>query len=428
MKTLKLIRYSFLALSLLFVSCQEETLNNDNPETNPTIEENTNTASNLETERLSYLLTHNSINVKYPLFVATIKTINPNSSIEEFNTKANFIEFATTLDTESEFSSINYPFTIIDEFQTELTITNNTQFLDRYNQINNQNQFLTDDLKQKTAQLINNQVLNFVLPITVWHQDNKNEESEKTNEIFSTISTFINFLNTPESQSNQPFTRIQFPISYRNNNQSLATINTLKELKDVVTLFDTENENEDVNSNNDTPQSVIDVVRYLTQYNGSFDDFIDNARNFSINFPYDIEINNQIITIENRRDLADFEKLITNNPQEFSVVNNDSLKTTGFHVTSGVRRLEVLKLVQDIFDTRSYLQGRTPFSCLKVNYPIFLNTRKNEQMQINSDAEFSFYSDSQINYPIELIDEQQNIITITNEDEFVNSINRCNVN
>lgn len=185
------------------------------------------------------------------------------------------------------------------------------------------------------------------------------------------------------------------------------------------------------NNNTNNSESVFtSKVKRTSMFNGAFDDILDNSPCFAIQYPVDIIVNNNEITINNVTDLniltsvdiidISFPIIITNYDYSETTINNKD------EFDSAVSFCNAL------IDMNS-----GPLNCIDFNYPIQLFTSTDNQEQnifdITSNQELYFFIENldnstlySFNYPIEITENNSGSIIIENDIALDTYIDICN--
>lgn len=185
------------------------------------------------------------------------------------------------------------------------------------------------------------------------------------------------------------------------------------------------------NNNTNNSESVFtSKVKRTSMFNGAFDDILDNSPCFAIQYPVDIIVNDNEITINNVTDLniltsvdiidISFPIIITNYDYSETTINNKD------EFDSAVSFCNAL------IDMNS-----GPLNCIDFNYPIQLFTSTDNQEQnifdITSNQELYFFIENldnstlySFNYPIEITENNSDSIIIENDIALDTYIDICN--
>ncbi len=362
--------------------------------------------NDIELNKLSKAL-ENNLFFSYPLNLSTgLRNLWPNLAPNAISLSVNkeilnVEEFLTFLPKDTQKSiaiAFKYPLIVFNNNQEEISINNNTELFDFIDQSSTKESLtsegLDSELLKKFIQYLND-YSGLTYPIKI----NQNINSETVEHIINNKDVFFNVIDI-DNLSNLNLT-LQYPIQIDdttiNNNTALNTYLTL--------LID-----------------LADRLKHVSKYDGTFDDFIDNAPNFSLEFPYQVTIGNKTITLESENDYSEvIEEQNAQPNQQITIVL--PVEVVGFHHV--VNSIATPKQLQKAYDLSLSNENRARFSVYKIKYPIQIETTNlpNEFFTINEDTSLSFYAKriNKIKYPIQL-ESSNGIVTINNNQELVNTI------
>lgn len=314
------------------------------------------------------------------------------------NNSDNFLSLLPR-DLTTKLVSINYPITIFDKLQKEFIINSNAELLIKLSkQLSENSEFLETVLLDKFISYLNNET-GIVYPIKAVYSTKNQNNSE-----LLTIESKAQFFNIIDLNNlNNVILTLKYPLQINN-----TTINSNQELNTFLN-FDIE---------------ITDRLKYISRYDGRFDDAIDNSPSSSIEYPYQVILGNNTISINNISDYLEvLQEKENQNIQEISIVF--PIFTKQFHVINGVRNQSTFDELVTIFKDVTANESRAKFSSYAVKYPIEVKTKlQNSFISINDDKALTLLADDiiEINYPIELINSNNEITTINNNQELISTI------
>ena len=161
------------------------------------------------------------------------------------------------------------------------------------------------------------------------------------------------------------------------------------------------------------------LMKSVTSHDASFDDFIDGAHCFSINFPYDVVVDDEVIHINSNTDIIELSEL----DDEIKIVFPISISLTNFEKHNITSNSELEELRQMCADGLFYDDH---ISCADFIFPLKMaiydtNSRRFNQLELNSNKEaFLFlnnldqHSIYQIVYPANIFMFHQEHFSIEN--------------
>ncbi|GGE27693.1 hypothetical protein GCM10010832_05520 [Psychroflexus planctonicus] len=178
-------------------------------------------------------------------------------------------------------------------------------------------------------------------------------------------------------------------------------------------------ENEEANLRFD--DDLTNLMKSVTSHDASYDDFIDDSHCFSINYPYKIQVGNEIRNIENEEDLEH----LNNYDVEIEIIFPISISLINFekHSISSEDELESVK--QMCNDGMFYEEH---INCADFIFPLTLaiyntNSRRFNQVVLSSNKETFTFLDSldqdsvfKVVYPANILMYEQEYFSI--EDNF----------
>jgi hypothetical protein len=168
------------------------------------------------------------------------------------------------------------------------------------------------------------------------------------------------------------------------------------------------------------------IIKSISVHHASFDDVIDNSSCFSIEFPYQLNINSELKNISSLEDISEIhpeDQIEIVYPIQTTFYNyeeHQAFNQTEFNLISNT--------CHEDFSTQSN-------PCLDFQFPIILRefndlTESFETFQLNSDRDvfihFENFHDNdiyEIEYPIFLADSNSNTIRIDTNDDFIEAFN-----
>ncbi len=185
---------------------------------------------------------------------------------------------------------------------------------------------------------------------------------------------------------------------------------------------------------NDTPDETLTASSVLaklllntSQNSGSFDDFIDGTSCSSIQFPYQVIVNGQTITLENEEDVT----ALSNTSAEITIVFPITVVFEDFS-TAVVNTQQELNGLGDVCDSID-----EAINCISLVYPVtfFTYNADNEQtgtVVINDDAAlFAFLSSLEedtyiaLDFPITVVLADGSNVTVTSNAQLQGLIESC---
>lgn len=161
---------------------------------------------------------------------------------------------------------------------------------------------------------------------------------------------------------------------------------------------------------------LTNLMKSVTSHDASFDDFIDQSHCFSINFPYQIVIEEEIFTIQNKDDLISFTE-----EQNIEVVFPIQVSLHTFEVKQ-VESIAQFNNLKQSCNEGSLNASHIP--CADFIYPLKIasynsNSRRFDELEFNSDVEaFTFLNNLdtssvfEIKYPANIFMFHQNHFSI----------------
>ncbi|MDO6736689.1 hypothetical protein [Wenyingzhuangia sp. 2_MG-2023] len=408
MKTIPFL-YKIIFIAFLFLnSCQKETSDNMLGST----ETSNSSLSNKSIANLKNLILDASAEISFPVTVVTYYLNSEQSGSNEFKNEDDLFSFLKSSETGNILASIKYPIQVLDRNKDSYTLKNNTEL---------------DDIIENTIKPIK-----VYLPLT---------ESYLTDDLLDKIRDYLSSYNGFEYP-------IQFTTGLQNVLQNGLAISTYQatDKQDLINFLPTnsnenllvafeypiEIENTTVRSNLELEvffeSKQIDIknaIKFITQHNGTTDDFIDNSPNISIQFPFSVTIVNEVIDLTNE---SNFDNLLS------LKINNDNapiyieypINVTGSDGVYTINTIDELNSLQTNYNNDFTYTSSNPFSCIEIVYPVEINTTQGIY-SIENDIQFYSDSDSLIDiaYPIQVKDANGTNTTINNDGEFILKVDDC---
>ncbi len=171
---------------------------------------------------------------------------------------------------------------------------------------------------------------------------------------------------------------------------------------------------------------LTSLLKSVAAHDASFDDIIDNNSCFSLSFPYQVEVNSELRTINTVQDITELnsedniEIVYPVNSIFFNFEEHQINSNTGFN------------LIKNTCDQNFNIQANP---CLDFQYPITFKefndlTRSFDTFQFNSDKDVFIHLENlhdndvfEIDYPIFLSNSTSNSIRIDSNAEFISAFN-----
>lgn len=133
------------------------------------------------------------------------------------------------------------------------------------------------------------------------------------------------------------------------------------------------------------------LMKSVTSHNASFDDLIDNCHCFSVNFPYQVIVEQQVIDINTEEDL----NIFVNVDDEIEFVYPISISLTNFEVHNISSSIELNQLKEMCYDGLFY---EDHIDCANFIYPLRLavydpKSRRFDKIELNSNKETFLFLD-----------------------------------
>jgi len=166
-------------------------------------------------------------------------------------------------------------------------------------------------------------------------------------------------------------------------------------------------------------------LQSITSHNASFDDVVDNAFCFSLVFPYELTVNDQLRVFNSAHDLSYLREEDT-----IEIVFPASIVFSDYTIQEVNSTSELNALANQCDD----FQSITMFNCYSINFPLTLKDYNdvNSSFQthhfFNNKAIFLYLEnlhDSdvyEIDYPITLLTKNSREIVINNNQEFIDML------
>ncbi|MDO6801016.1 hypothetical protein Q4595_01015 [Wenyingzhuangia sp. 1_MG-2023] len=408
MKTIHFL-YKIIFITILFLnSCQKETSDNTLGNT----ETSNSSLSNKSIANLKNLILDASAEISFPVTVVTYYLNSEQSGSNEFKNEDDLFSFLKSSETGNILASIKYPIQVLDRNKDSYTLKNNTEL---------------DDVIENTIKPIK-----VYLPLT---------ESYLTDDLLDKIRDYLSSYNGFKYP-------IQFTTGLQNVLQNGLAISTYQatDKQDLINFLPTnsnenllvafeypiEIENTTVRSNSELEiffeskqTDIKNAIKFVTQHNGTTDDFIDNSPNISIQFPFSVTIINEVIDLTNE---SNFDNLLS------LKVNNDNapifieypINVTGSDGVYAINTIDELNSLQTNYNNDFTYTSSNPFSCIEIVYPVEINTIQGIY-SVENDIMFYSNLDSFINivYPIQVKDANGTSTTINNDGEFILKVDDC---
>ncbi|RRO19711.1 hypothetical protein [Flavobacteriaceae bacterium 14752] len=168
------------------------------------------------------------------------------------------------------------------------------------------------------------------------------------------------------------------------------------------------------------------LIKAMSLHNARFDDAIDNTSCFSLIFPYQVQINSELRTINSIQDIS-----ALNNEDEIDIVYPVNAVFYNYEEHK-INSTTEFNLVKNTCDQNFNIQTNL---CLDFQYPITFKefndlTRSFETFQLNSDKDVFLHLENlhdndvfEIDYPIFLSDSNSGSIRIDSNAEFISAFN-----
>lgn len=190
---------------------------------------------------------------------------------------------------------------------------------------------------------------------------------------------------------------------------------------------------QDPANNLSNASSLTTLLARVAQNNTAIDNIIDNTSVFKVNFPYQITVNNQSLTIDAVADYATVAALLT-----ASATDDDNIVFT-FPISVSFRNyttriLNSQSSLQEALDDDDDL---SEISCFSINYPISItlydsNNQVGDTVTIDGNEEWATFLLGLannvffvINYPISITNQNGIMQSISNNDQLENAINQA---
>ena len=194
----------------------------------------------------------------------------------------------------------------------------------------------------------------------------------------------------------------------------------------VVSCYDDDNEliiSENVSHNT---SELTTMVKSMSLHNASFDNVVDNTSCFSLDFPYQLNVNSELKNISSVNDLSevseedDVEIVFPININFYNYELHEAINQTDFNLVKNV--------CAEDFNITSH-------ACLDFQYPIEIKefndlTESFETFQLNNDKEVYLHFDNlhdndvyEIEYPIFLIGSNSDPLRIDSNVDFMDVFN-----
>jgi len=168
------------------------------------------------------------------------------------------------------------------------------------------------------------------------------------------------------------------------------------------------------------------MVKSMSLHNASFDNVVDNTSCFSLEFPYQVNVNSELKNISSVNDLSevseedDVEIIFPVNINFYNYELHEAINQTDFNLVKNV-------CAEDF--------NLTSHPCLDFQYPIVIKEYNNltenfESFQLNNDKEVYLHFNNlhdndiyEIEFPIFLVDSNSNSLRIDSNVDFMVAFN-----
>lgn len=192
---------------------------------------------------------------------------------------------------------------------------------------------------------------------------------------------------------------------------------------------------DDIPDTNTAVSGITTLLSNNTAFNGAIDDFIDFSPCFSIQFPYQVSVDNTIITLSSSNDYAVVENAIqASGYDELEIIFPITIIYSDYTVIN-VADESTYEDLQEECEEDVFMNG-SPQDCLEFNYPITVNVfdASNNQLAavtlVNDESFFDFLDDLEDNqlyaleYPL-VVTINGGSLTLNNDDELEELLEEC---
>jgi len=168
------------------------------------------------------------------------------------------------------------------------------------------------------------------------------------------------------------------------------------------------------------------LLKSISSHNAAFDDRIDNTNCFSIIFPYQIQVNSELRTINSIEDIS-----LVSSDDDIEIVYPISSVFYNYEEHQAINQTE-FNLIKNTCNVDFNIEAN---HCLDIQFPITVKefndlTESFDSYQFNNDKEAYLHLDNlhdndvyEINYPIFLRDFNSDLIRVDSSQEFIETIN-----